>query len=226
MIRLPKTNLEKLFPEQTHLLKTLFDLREENWEKTLDRLNQIYEVTETAWKNNLQRFHNRKIKYLLISEAAPWSDPEKEINYFYLNFHGSWCRRIWNSFYPDSPPKDLDRIFEMLALKGFLLVDSIPFAMEYSAKIRAKREYSELVKCCFPYLINKIRHTKIKFKYSGQLKVALAFKLNGKAIIEAHSGKINLPNAGKMIVAEEMIAADGSGYPGTEILKKIYHLVG
>lgn len=67
----------------------------------ISRLKQIFNICEEKWAFNLNsRLNDRSIKYLLIAEAPPWSNPGQEINYFYSNFDGPWCSRIFKSFYP------------------------------------------------------------------------------------------------------------------------------
>ena len=218
--------LKQEFPEQYEILKEVFDPQE--IETKCSRLNSIYRDCESAWEKNLDRLKNIKIKYLLIGEAAPWTQ-EDGIRYFYKTFDSgkdkrgndkpvNWIRGVWNAFYDDSPPEDVDSSLNMLANKQFLLVDSLPFAMQYTAKIRNTESYAKLVSSCCEYLSSKIN----KIRLSNDVKIAIAFKLNGERIIDACSQKIKLPSG--QVLNSKMIAATGSGFPTCSSLKKIWHI--
>lgn len=215
--------LEQIFPEQYKILSELFDPAE--IESNHDRLNEIYLACDKAWKKNLIRLQNIEVKYLLIGEAAPWTIKD-EIRYFYTTFDRgkdkrgnnkpiNWIRGLWNVFYADSPPEDVDTCLNMLAKKQFLLVDSLPFAMQYTSKIRNTKSYTKLVSSCSEYFLSKIN----KIRLSQDVKIAIAFKLNGKSLIEAsYAQEIKLPS--NQVLNCNMIAATRSGFPTCASLKE------
>lgn len=53
-----------------------------------DRLEEIFAVTEQAWERNLSRLVGVPVRYLLIAEAAPWTDAGKKPSYFYETLGG------------------------------------------------------------------------------------------------------------------------------------------
>ena len=59
------------------------------------------------------------------------------------------------------------------------------------------------------------------------MRIALAFKWNGRRIIEAYEGKIELKDSTQTIVKEIsncQIAVDGSNYTSVQRLREIYDL--
>ncbi|MFZ6006477.1 MAG: hypothetical protein ACOYU2_02335 [Nitrospirota bacterium] len=209
-----KKELQHRFPEQFNILKDLFG---DNI--NANRLNEIFQTCEEAWESNLKNFHNSEVKYLLIGEAPPWTEEGKDIRYFYKTFDGNWVRRVWYAFPPSQPPKNnIDECLKQLAKEHFLLIDSLPFAMDYTTK-RNNRKYFDLVKSCSDYLLSKLQNPKIN--WSENVKVALAFKLNGKALIEAFPCGISLPT-GQVLNLKNKIAIDGSNYTSSKKLRKIF----
>jgi hypothetical protein len=77
-----------------------------------------------------------------------------------------------------------------------------------------------LVKSCSDYLTEKLNNKKIK--RSKSVKLALAFKLNGKAIINAFPDGIDLPNGQTIKLCQSLIATDVSNYTNSNILKDIW----
>lgn len=76
--------LKQIYPSQYEILKELFGPNK--IEDRYSRLNDIYRACEQAWEKNLNsRLRNTEIKYLLIGEAAPWTQNDK-IRYFYTTF--------------------------------------------------------------------------------------------------------------------------------------------
>ena len=62
------------------------------------RLEEIFAVTEQAWERNLSRLERVPVRYLLIAEAAPWTDAGKRPSYFYETLGGSWVGRVLQAF--------------------------------------------------------------------------------------------------------------------------------
>ena len=209
--------LSEKYPECFEILRNLFgdDIVDQRW----NRLCEIYNTCERKWQENLNRLN--KVKYLLIAEAAPWSE-NGTVNYFYNTFNGSWCSRIWKAFYDDPPPNDVDRALILLAEKQFLLIDSLPFAMKYNTNQRNNPLYNELIICCKDLFLKKLNIKKIK--WGKKVKIALAFKKNGQSIINAFPDGIQLPNGQKIKLGPCHIATDRSNYTNSKKLRSIFRL--
>jgi hypothetical protein len=67
-----------------------------------------------------------------------------------------------------------------------------------------------MVKNSLDFMNDKIINDNII--WDKAVKVALAFKLNGRRLIEALPGGIYLPTGQIIALSEANIAADGSGY--------------
>jgi hypothetical protein len=201
-------NLKMLYKKRTGELDSL---------QCRQRLNKIFIKCEEKWEENLNRL--TEVKYLLIAEAAPWSE-NGPINYFYNTFKGPWCNRIWKAFFDETAPNDVNKALKRLAEKQFLLIDSLPFSMKYTSYYRNKPYYSKLVKSCSGYLTEKLDNEKIK--RSKNVKLALAFKLNGNAIINAFPNGIDLPNGQTVKLCQSLIATDASNYTNSNKLKDIW----
>jgi len=160
------------------------------------------------------------VKYLLITEAPPWST-EGDITYFYHGFDAP-LKQVWKTFFCSPPPKEPIQAFNKLAETQFLLIDSLTLPVKYESRDRKKALYSDYVRKC-DYLVSKINHPDIK-RSNGDVRIAFAFKLNGKAIIRAFPDGIRLPTDQRKKLTEELIAADRSHYPNPERLKRIYGL--
>ncbi len=204
---------------QYELLKDLFP----RTNFSCERLNQIFVCTEALWDKNLHRLKGKEVKYLLIAEAPPWTPENMEIKYFYnknntvrQNLRGT----LWKTFYDLPTPTEPGEIFEAFAEKGFILMDTLPFAVEYKT-IRASPRYGDLIQQCSPFLYDKINNSCIN--WSNKPKVALAFRLNGRAIISAYSGEICLKTH-KVELNEDIIAAGGANYPTATNLRRIFCL--
>lgn len=186
------------------------------------RLQEIYENTEESWNENLERLKRKQIEYLLIAESPPWSE-NGTIRYFYNRIESKYHKSIWNAFYPKIfIPSDREKSYEMLADKNFLLVDTIPYSMKYSASHRRSSSYYEILLSSVPWWASKLANENLLL--SKKVKVALAFKLNGNAIVKATGGQLKLRNNQVITLTEGLIAADSSGYTNSRTLRKLYGL--
>ena len=84
--------------------------------------------------------------------------------------------------------------YQKLAENQFLLLDSIPYALNYNGGIRKKEIYQDLI---FEYLTSELLRINELLEFDENLKIAFAFKINGYVIINAFSGKIKI---GKEII--------------------------
>jgi hypothetical protein len=192
------------------------------------RLEAIHAVCLEAWKRNLGRCGGRGVRYVLIAEAPPWT-PVGVVRYFYNTFDQTeagrpvaWIRATWKAFYPESDvPRKIDDALEALAEAGFLLVDALPFAIDYS-RVRGKQEYSKLVGACHDYLLQQINDPLVS--WDQVVRVALAFKKNGEALVETLGGRIGFPNGADVPLSADNIVATGSGFPTAARMAAVWGL--
>ena len=215
--------LPEKYRTQFELLKNLFG--EHQVEQKLERLEKIYSYCKSKWLTNLERFSGTPVKYLLIAEAPPWTEEPNRIKYFYAldenDEHIKFSvllRALWKCFFDMQPRKDM---LNQLAKQGFLLVDTIPFAMDYKGK-RGNQKYDALVNSCADYLESQLKNPNIV--WVDNVKVAFAFKVNAKAVIDSFPDGITLPTGQRINLDESMIAANGAGYPDANLLKEVFGL--
>jgi len=217
--------LEERFPKAIEKIAELFNYERTAMEKKLERLNAIYRVTEQKYNENIERLKkiDTQTRYVLFGEAAPWT-PAGDVNYFYHNAAGSWCGRIWNAFFPKvRRPDTLEEFYVNLGKKQFLLIDTLPFACEYNkGNARNKPAYKELIEACVFYVQSKINDERIS--WLPDVKIALAFKVNGLAVIEVYRQGLSLRTGQKLNFTPTIIAADDSGFTSPKNLKKIFNL--
>ena len=170
-------NMKKLiekFPEELEILELLFgvsDVRD-----NLQRIEEIFGRTESFWKDRLSLIPNQKVNFLLIGEAPPWTK-SGNINYIYNPetkpsiFLQAICKAFFKELIYEKV--GIQETLTMLGDKGFLLCDSIPFAMNYSEKQKRNSPlYRKLVKMTSKsYLKNKLANSGIN--WANNLKVAL-----------------------------------------------------
>jgi len=175
-----------IFNNNLPLLKKLFD--KEVDEDRIKYLREVFIKTEDAWDENVSRFSRKVIKYLLICEAPPDTG-----DYFYLNFKKPLFSTVWNTFFPYEKRPDSEDAYTMLAEKGFVLIDTLPYSMNYSSKrsIRKSDEYGDLIWECKDWWLEKL-NTNFTFANPPELKVAFGFKLNSEKLINALNNKLLL----------------------------------
>lgn len=214
--------LEKAYPSQLETLRFLFEAKAKDLiAGKLTRLNYIFEIAEGKWLENLQRLKGNRVKYLLLAEAPPWTEAG-EVSYFYNTFSGQWVATVWHAFFPlERLTPDIDLGLSKLANQGFLLVDTLPFSMKYPSSKRKSPIYFNLIRECLPFLFGKIANPEIE--WASEVRVALAFKLNGLAVIDALPNGLVLPNKQIIKLTANQIASDGSGYTNSEKLRNMWH---
>lgn len=207
------------FPSAVALLNDCF--RRNIVANCLPRLDQIFRVTESAWERNVVRLNRRPVQYLLIGEAAPWTQIGDQTRYFYETPSGPWVKRILKVFLKN-PSSDAETTLSNLADRGFLLIDTLPFALQYTSQIRRGPTYLKLLLASRDYFLGKLRHPDLR--WSSNVKIALAFRLNGLRTIEAYADGIELQSGLRLPLDEKQIAADESNYTGTDKLRKLWAL--
>lgn len=185
-------------------------------------LSRMLDETEAAWYDNAERMKGKEVKYILVTEAPCSGGDTSE--YFYIRIFNSFHQKIWKAIFPNEPlPADMETAYQMLADKGFLLVDSIPFSLKYAGK-RDKKAYTDLITQSVDVLKEKLNHPALTI--SPDAIVAFAFKVNAQKLIEATNGVLTLGNGTGLILDESHIAADGSGYTNSALLYKLFGLDG
>jgi len=218
-------SLEKEFSNELKILFSLFG--RQTVEEKLPRLNDIYSESERLWHIQLDMIPERKVRYLLIAEAPPWSeigdivyvynpksDPRTLLKAVTKAFFG---RLVYNTI-------GVEKTLKLLAQQGFLIIDSIPFAMAYSEKSKRQRSnYRKLLQATSDsYLLKILNNSGIL--WGKNLKTAFGFTINGKTIIDKFRGRIPIESSIEIIVDSNSISADRSGFPNANRLKEIYGL--
>jgi len=214
----------KKFPNEYDFLIKLFNKQIVNRNTT--RLNEIHIKTEQLWEQQLNNIPGKEIKYLLIAEAPPWSQ-QGDVFYVY-NPNSSprtLLRAITKAFFDVFIYKQIgiESTLNALTDLGFIIIDSLPFSMEYSNK-RGRKNYKELVEhCSETYLIRKLNHSGIN--WHPELKIAFSVKRNAIILINKFAGDIPITSLKKKIkVNDSLIAVNNAGYPSSDKLKQIYNL--
>lgn len=208
----------KVFDDNLFLLEKLFG-KEEVLQK-LERLKFIYKNTEESWFKNLEYFQNSEVKYILICEAPPYSETLVP-KYFYNEIDRKFNTIIWNVFFENKKkPDDRKLYYKSLAEKGFLLIDNIPFSMQYdSHKHRNKEAYFQLIKNSLNWTLEKFQTNKIKL--SNDIKIAFGFKINAQRFIKATNGEILL-NGKSIKFNETNIGINKANYPDSKLFSNIF----
>jgi len=192
----------------------------------LPRLQIIFDESEKFWINNLNKIHEKHVKYLLIAESPPWSC---EGDFFYIYNPNSEARSLLRSiskaFFGELLYKKIGiaETLKKLAKHHFLIIDSVPFSMDYSLK-RNRKAYKCLVNSSSKsYLSHRLNNQGIN--WDNNLKIAFSVKNNAKNIIEALNGKITFESINKTLdIKGSNIAVNKAGYPCDIKLKSIYEL--
>ncbi|MBL4700649.1 MAG: hypothetical protein JKX85_05250 [Phycisphaeraceae bacterium] len=207
------------YSSEIDLLKELYGSDEVA--RCLPRIREIFEFTEAKWGEYVRSLGKTPVRYLLIAEAPPWSEKDKEIQYVLdpASRIRSFMGAIRGAFVDDRGATAVECL-AVLAKEGFLVVDSLPFAMEYTKK-RSSKKYDQLISATVSkYLQPKIKNSGLE--WSPEVKVAFAVKRNARSIMKSAS-KIEL--GGKEVaLSEEMIAVNGAGYPCAKRLKENFQL--
>jgi hypothetical protein len=212
--------LEERFPSELSVLSDLFG--RERVVDALPRLNEIHDYTERKWRDFVARIPDGRVRYLLIAEAPPWSDrgaPQ------YVLDPGSRSRTLLRAlrgaFLSSSESRHLEpgEVLTQLALRGLIVVDSIPFSMNFTGK-RTLAKYEKLVRMTTrAYLMPKVQSASLS--WPSDLRIAFGVKLNASAVMKALGNTLHLGDASHPL-GPQMIAVNGAGYPDAKRLKAVY----
>jgi hypothetical protein len=197
------------------ILEVLFG--KEKVKRDLPRVREIHEYTESKWNEYADRLRDRAVNYLLIGEAPPWS-PEG-IPQFLLD-PKSRVRTLMQALCKVFPIESSSDRLKTLAEHGFLLVDSIPFAMDYSSR-RSSGRYDDLIRLTTTsYLQWKINSSALS--WAPDIRIAFFVKRNARSILKAVE---QLSIGGRWCpLSSQMIAVNDAGYPDADKLRTIYGL--
>jgi hypothetical protein len=188
----------------------------------LPRLREIYYYTEEKWHAYVKQVPEGVVRYVLIAEAPPWShdgtpkfllDPASRI--------GPYMGALRQAF-PQARRGSSADTLKVLAGHGFLLLDSIPFAMKYPSKERSSQKYVNLLRLTTKtYLQAKIDASRLT--WAPGLRVAFAVSLNARAIVKASGGQLSF-GGNLHPVSTDQIAVNGAGYPDCKKLRYLYEI--
>lgn len=205
----------KVFNDNLDLLEKLFP--QEFNENLIEIKRKIFNDTELDWEKNACRFTNKVIRYLLICEAPP-SNGE----YFYSNFKKSLFNKVWETFFKIPKCLNADDAYQYLADNGFLLIDSVPYPMDYTkGRKRYMDEYKLLVQNSLEWWQKKLDDN---FIINDKTIIAFGFKLNSEKILELTKGQLKNNNKTFPLLEGNLVADKKAKWqPSVEKLKLIFN---
>lgn len=121
--------------------------------------------------------------------------------------------------FPAASELPADKALAEFARQGFLIVDSIPFSMEYTSNKRKSVTYQQLIGVTVSALQEALRSSP--FRWSRNLRIAFSVKLNALAVIRALEGRLDL-NSTVLDLSETLIAVSNAGYPDGAKLRALF----
>lgn len=212
---------ESLYARELAALTILFG--EERVARDLQRVKEIYEYTEAKWREYVALLRGRRVRYLLIAEAPPWSPDGLPQYLLDPDSRPRTLMRALRGALPGCQTLSSSDCLQAFARQGFLLLDSIPFAMEYSSSHRSSGRYDDLVRLTLTsFLQRKIAASGLT--WSPDLRIAFSLRLNALAIMRA----ITYLSIGSRAhpLSANMIAVSSSNYPDAARLRQAYSLGG
>lgn len=211
------------FPEGPRLLDALFGIENVDFA----RLDEIHAYTEDRWREYFSGIPGGRVRYLLIAEAPPWTKigrPRYMLDPLMGPSRSRFLPAVCQAFFGDLVYRNWEarRKLSELAKRGFLLIDSIPFAMKYLSDQRRGPRYAALVQ----YTSNTYLQEKLAFPgliWAKRIRVSFGAKLNALALMASLENKLMLANR-LYPLTTEMIAVDGSGQPNGTALRRIFAL--
>lgn len=232
------------FSQEIKLLESLFG--EGLISANKKNLKNVFEATESCWEDNLKYIqqNNIKIKYLLFGEAPPGgiNGVNEDVKYIYnpksIKYQ-SYLINVYKCFFPtkkikvSTPDVKMD-LLRNIADRGFLLIDSLPFAMNYSGNYRGRKKYSGLIKeCTNNYLNHKLNKCGVPWINDESVLVAFSVRKTGEQVIKHIRGLLpfrsNLDEFNENFNLNDSdrndpYAVDGSNYLAHKQLKRIFQL--
>lgn len=214
------------YSNELAVLKQLFKPQQVDAE--MERMEEVFAVSEDFWMGYLDQVPDRKIRYLMFSEAPPCTDDE-EIQYVFnpAARPRTLITAIVKAFFGDLIYKEIGMAdtLRKLADRGFLLIDAAPFAMPYSkSSKRGKAGYVSLIAATSQsYMLHKLNQSDIN--WHPDVKIAFSLRKTAEALIDTFVDGIPFETLGKNLpISEDMIAVNGANYPDAEKIKQLYGL--
>lgn len=213
--------LEERYPDEFRAFQALFG--SSVVKAKIDRINEIHSFTEGKWSEYVSGLPGGQVRFLLIAEAPPWSEEGQPQ---YLLDQQSSPRTLMKAlgvvFLKSAGVKAQGpEALNHLASQGFLLVDSLPFSMDYSAK-RPHIWYRHLVRrAANGYLQTKLRSSLLS--WSPDVRIAFSVRSNAVAVIEALGAEICL-GARTVPLNMDLVAINDAGYPDAAKLASVFGL--
>jgi hypothetical protein len=194
--------------------------RGEGVQDRVPRLKEIHGHAELCWRKYAEELGDRCVKYLLIAEAPPWSPCGKQIQYVLDPLSRS--RTLMSALRRDFPAASglpADKALAEFARQGFLILDSMPFSMEYTSNKRKSDKYRLLIGVTVNAVQEALRSSSLK--WSRDVRIAFSVKLYARAVIRALEGRLDL-NGTVFSLSETQIAVSEAGYPDAAKLRALF----
>lgn len=195
------------------------------------RIADIHYQTEMMWELYATSISPRSVQHILILEAPPWNADYESMQHiespiYLLNetlgkspllgaIHAVYRKR--------GSALSFSHYIAAMRSNGFLPLDTIPFALPY-ARVRGKRGYLALIKASLEMYM-KPKLASCGLTYAPDCKVALGFRVHGRAFIAACNGQFQLPYAGVARIGEESIAYS-QNLPSAANMRRVFGLDG
>ncbi len=214
-------SLEKQFPQELEVLSEVFGY--EDVRANLERMNTVRAFTEAKWAQYVEAISRKTVNYLLIAEAPPGTADNPPLYFLDPSCRPRTLMKAVSSAFFDTGSVDGKTTLAKLADQGFLMVDSIPFAMDYTSR-RARRSYAKLVAMTADtYMRAKLASSRLS--WSDNLKVAFSVPLNARCVIAGLQNTLQLGHR-RFRLTQETIATNAANYPDGNLLRELFSLEG
>ena len=212
--------LQQEYKIEYEVLRELFGV--EYVDERIGRLNTIHEYTESLWSEYIKKLPSKTVKYLLIAESPPWSQ-DGPPQYFLdpKSRPRSLMNAFRRAFFASSTNNNSQFIINEFAQHGLLLVDSIPFSMNYSG-VRNRIKYKELVGLTVKsYMLKKI--AGFGLKYTKDMRIVFGYQINALNVLDSLGSVLTVQN-NRYEINNKMICTNAANYPDANRIREILHL--
>lgn len=194
-----------------------------------EKVLSIYEATEKMWHEYAQQLPQNKVRYLLITESAPWAPhyetcetvlpSDVEFAFNYLRPTSPFLKQLYRTVCDGVDHSNCEAAISAIADAGLLMVDALPFAFKYETKDRKTDAYKLFQSKCYEqYFIPKLEAAGLK--WSKDLKVEFGYWYHGQACIEATGGMLNLPGVESPLFVTGENIVNKNVLPGYRALRR------
>lgn len=213
-----QSELARRFPAEFRDFENLMGKRLDD--SALARRDRIFAAAADAWKRNLARLDGVPVRYLMVAEAAPWSK-DGQPAYFYSTGGRGLPDTVAEAFRDRS--QDWAETLTELAKRGFLLIDSLPLAANYSEdRLRYRKSYKMLVRQCWHSFVTP--QVALVPRWADEVLVVLAYEKNGLEIIAASGGFLRLPGGRPVALRDDLIVTNDSHNPDVAEIRRVFRL--